>query len=93
MDGLVTMVKTADSSDPDNQVSHYRYGAAPGKAAPWNISGARAEAVSEGRLPGSTVHENGGRRLDGPGLLSPVCHKEGGVGWLRVRSSKSTNTQ
>jgi hypothetical protein len=46
--GLVTMVKTANSSDPDNEVSSWRFGAAPGKATPWNIDDS-GDLSSEGR--------------------------------------------
>ena len=54
------MVKTANSSDPNNEVSATGYGAAAGKAIPWNIddsgdlsSEGRAAAVSWGKNAGS----------------------------------------
>jgi hypothetical protein len=34
--GLVTMVKTTNSQDPENPVSHWTYGADPSKGTPWN---------------------------------------------------------
>jgi hypothetical protein len=37
-EGMVTMVKTTNSQDPENPVSHWTHGAAPDKGTPWNES-------------------------------------------------------
>jgi hypothetical protein len=55
------MVNTANSNDPNNEVSNW---GGCWEGTPWNIdsgdlsSEGRATAVSEGRMPGATMYEN-----------------------------------
>jgi hypothetical protein len=72
VNGMVTMVKTADSNDLDNEVSHI--GAIQDDSTPWNVEEGgpgharkKAKAVAKGGLPGATIHENGGSKAGGHG--------------------------
>jgi hypothetical protein len=47
--GIVTMVKTVHSKDPEHLASHWTYGADPSKATPWNID-ENGEMSSEGKV-------------------------------------------
>ena len=67
--GMVTMVKTTNSQDPENPVSHWTYRAEPAKGTPWNIDEedemsreGKATATAEGRMPGAAVLNRGGSK-------------------------------
>jgi hypothetical protein len=65
-EGMVTMVKTTNSQDPENPINHRAHGADPAKGIPWNIDEkgemspeGKAKATAEGRMPGAAVFNSG----------------------------------
>jgi hypothetical protein len=67
--GMVTMVKTTNSQDPENPVNHCSLGHRPSTRIPWNVNESddmsheeTAKAAAEGSTPGAALLKNGGSK-------------------------------
>jgi hypothetical protein len=68
-EGMVTMMKMADSRDIENPVNHGTLGHKLSTSKPWNedesgvmTSEMKAKVAAEGRMPGATMYKDGGSK-------------------------------